>query len=110
MGEPVSRLRGTKSSLLKMVSFLASQAANITGETLMNAIPGDVTTMTLKAPVGVIGGIIPWDGPPNRQFWVIGGGVARGGTPVLKPAEDAPLSVVRGGGVLHEARGPGGGF
>ena len=108
MGAPVSRLRNTKPALLKMVSFFASQAANITGETLMNGIPGNVTTMTLKAPVGVIGGIIPWNGPLNSQFWIIGAVLASGCTAVLKPSEEASLSVLRVAEILHEAGMPDG--
>ncbi|MDT0321908.1 aldehyde dehydrogenase family protein [Streptomyces millisiae] len=108
MGAPVSRLRNTKPALLKMVSFFASQAANITGETLMNGIPGNVTTMTLKAPVGVIGGIIPWNGPLNGQFWIVGAVLASGCTAVLKPSEDASLSVLRVAELLHEAGMPAG--
>ncbi|MER6976139.1 aldehyde dehydrogenase family protein [Streptomyces carpinensis] len=108
MGAPVSRLRSTKPALMKMVSFFASQAANIAGETLMNGIPGNVTTMTLKAPVGVIGGIIPWNGPLNSQFWIIGAVLASGCTAVLKPSEDASLSVLRVAEILHEAGMPAG--
>lgn len=108
MGAPVSRLRNTKPALMKMLSFFASQAANISGETLMNGIPGNVTTMTLKAPVGVIGGIIPWNGPLNSQFWIIGAVLASGCTAVLKPSEDASLSVLRVAEILHEAGTPAG--
>jgi acyl-CoA reductase-like NAD-dependent aldehyde dehydrogenase len=108
MGAPISRLRNTKPALLKMVSFFASQAANISGETLMNGIPGNVTTMTLKAPVGVIGGIIPWNGPLNGQFWIIGAVLASGCTAVLKPSEDASLSVLRVAEILHEVGVPAG--
>ncbi|MGD6752028.1 aldehyde dehydrogenase family protein [Streptomyces sp. BH105] len=108
MGAPVSRLRGSKPALLKMVSFFASQAANISGETLMNGIPGNVTTMTLKAPVGVVGGIIPWNGPLNGQFWIIGAVLASGCTAVLKPSEEASLSVLRVAEILHEAGVPAG--
>ncbi|MFF4835288.1 aldehyde dehydrogenase family protein [Streptomyces sp. NPDC001315] len=106
MGTPVTRLRTTKPALLKMVSFFASQAANISGQTLMNGIPGNVATMTLKAPVGVIGGIIPWNGPLNSQFWIIGAVLASGCTAVLKPSEDASLSVLRVAEILHEAGMP----
>ena len=106
MGAPVSRLRTTKPALMKMVSFFASQAANISGETLMNGIPGTVATMTLKAPVGVIGGIIPWNGPLNSQFWIVGAVLASGCTAVLKPSEDASLSVLRVAEILHEAGMP----
>lgn len=108
MGAPVSRLRNTKSSLMKMLSFFASQATSISGETLMNGIPGRVTTMTLKAPVGVIGGIIPWNGPLNSQFWIIGAVLASGCTAVLKPASEASLSVLRVAEILHEAGVPAG--
>ena len=108
MGAPVARLRNTKSSLMKMLSFFGSQAGNISGETLMNGIPGNVTTMTLKAPVGVIGGIIPWNGPLKSQFWIIGAVLASGCTAVLKPSEDASLSVLRVAEILLEAGVPAG--
>ena len=108
MGAPVSRLRGSKPALLKMVSFFAAQAANISGETLMNGLPGNVATMTLKAPVGVIGGIIPWNGPLGGQFWIIGAVLASGCTAVLKPSEEASLSVLRVAEILHEAGLPAG--
>jgi acyl-CoA reductase-like NAD-dependent aldehyde dehydrogenase len=108
MGAPVSRLRNTKASLMKMLSFFASQATSISGETLMNGIPGNVTTMTLKAPVGVIGGIIPWNGPLNGQFWIIGAVLASGCTAVLKPASEASLSVLRVAEILYEAGVPAG--
>ena len=108
MGAPVSRLRGTKPALLKMLAFFASQAANISGETLMNGVPGNVTTMTLRAPVGVVGGIIPWNGPLGGQFWIVGAVLASGCTAVLKPSEEASLSVLRVVEILHEAGMPAG--
>lgn len=108
MGAPLSRLRNTKPALMKMLSFFASQATNISGETLMNGIPGNVTTMTLRAPVGVIGGIIPWNGPLNSQFWIIGAVLASGCTAVLKPASEASLSVLRAAEILLEAGTPAG--
>ncbi|MGO4248325.1 aldehyde dehydrogenase [Paenarthrobacter sp. RAF54_2] len=108
MGAPLSRLRNTKPALMKMLSFFTSQATSISGETLMNGIPGNVTTMTLKAPVGVIGGIIPWNGPLNSQFWIIGAVLASGCTAVLKPASEASLSVLRVAEILLEAGTPAG--
>src|SRR4051794_1448636 len=108
MGAPISRLRNSKAALKRMVSFFASQAANISGETLLNGIPGNVTTMTLKAPVGVVGGIIPWNGPLNGQFWIVGAVLASGCTTVLKPSEDASLSVLRVAEILHEVGVPAG--
>jgi acyl-CoA reductase-like NAD-dependent aldehyde dehydrogenase len=108
MGAPLSRLRGSRAALTKMLMFFASQAGNISGETLMNGLPGQVTTMTLRAPVGVVGGIIPWNGPLNGQFWIVGAVLASGCTTVLKPSEDASLSVLRVAEILHEAGVPAG--
>ncbi len=108
MGSPISRVRNSKPALMRMLSFFAAQALSISGETLMNGIPGNVTTMTLKAPVGVIGGIIPWNGPLNSQFWIIGAVLASGCTAVLKPAQYASLSVLRVAEILHEAGVPAG--
>ncbi|MGF9646880.1 aldehyde dehydrogenase family protein [Pseudarthrobacter oxydans] len=108
MGAPISRLRNSKPALMKMLAFFAGQATNISGETLMNGIPGNVATMTLKAPVGVVGGIIPWNGPLGGQFWIIGAVLASGCTTVLKPSEEAFLSVLRVAEILHEAGVPAG--
>ena len=108
MGTPISRVLASKSSLMRMLSFFAAQALTISGETLMNGIPGSVATMTLKAPVGVVGGIIPWNGPLNSQFWIIGAVLASGCTTVLKPAQYASLSVLRVAEILHEAGVPAG--
>jgi aldehyde dehydrogenase (NAD+) len=108
MGAPVSRLRSSRAALQKMLVFFASQAVNVSGETLLNGFPGNVSTMTLRAPVGVIGGIIPWNGPLNGQFWIVGAVLASGCTTVLKPSEDASLSVLRVAEILHEAGVPAG--
>ena len=103
MGAPISRTLGGKAAALKMILFFAAQTANIGGETLQNGLPGDVTTLTLKAPVGVIGGIIPWNGTLGSQWWIIGAALATGCCAVLKPAEDASLTVLRTAELLIEA-------
>jgi len=103
MGAPISRTRSAKGSVLKMILFFASQCSNITGETLQNGLPGEVTTLSMKAPVGVIGGIIPWNGSLVSQWWLLGAVIATGCTAVLKPAEDASLTVLRMVELLHEA-------
>lgn len=102
MGAPISRTLAGKAAALKMILFFASQTSNVAGETLPNGLPGDVTTMSLKAPVGVIGGIIPWNGALGSQWWIMGAVLATGCTAVIKPAEDASLTVLRTVELLHE--------
>jgi aldehyde dehydrogenase (NAD+) len=108
MGAPISRTRATKAAVLKMILFFASQCGNIAGETLPNGLPGNVTTMSFKAPVGVVGGIIPWNGPLGAQWWLLGAVLASGCTYLLKPADDASLSVLRVPELLHEVGLPAG--
>jgi aldehyde dehydrogenase (NAD+) len=108
MGAPATRTVGFKSFVLKVILFFASQCGAVAGETLPNSLPGHVHTMSLKAPVGVIGGIIPWNGPLGSVWWVLGGVLASGCTAVLKPAEDASLSILRTVELLHEAGMPAG--
>jgi len=102
MGAPITRTRGMKNAVLQMILFFASQAVNVSGETMQNSLAGNVTTMTLKSPIGVVGGIIPWNGPLISQWWILGAALASGCTVVMKPAEDASLSVLRIAQMLRE--------
>lgn len=108
MGAPLSRTRNLKGAILQMVAYYATQAVNTAGQTLPNSLPGRITTMSLKAPVGVIGGIIPWNGPLISQWWILGAALATGCTVVMKPAEDASLSVLRVAELLTQAGVPDG--
>jgi len=102
VGTPITRTRASQTTISRMILYFAAQCANIAGETLPNGLPGQVTTMSLKAPVGVVGGIIPWNAPLGGQWWIIGATLATGCTCVLKPAEDASLSVLRTAELLQE--------
>jgi aldehyde dehydrogenase (NAD+) len=108
MGAPLSRTRNLKNAILPMIMFFATQTVNTGGLTLPNSLPGTVTTMTFRAPVGVVGGIIPWNGPLISVWWVLGAVLATGCTVVLKPAEHASLCVLRIAELLQEAGLPDG--
>ena len=69
-----------------------------------------------REPLGVVGAIIPWNSPVVLAAVKIGMALATGNTLVLKPAEDAPLAVIRmieiaqdqlPAGVLNVTTGPG---
>ncbi len=102
MGAPISRTRTTRAAVQKMILYFAAQSAALTGETIPNGLPGSVTTLSIRAPVGVVGGIIPWNGPVAGLWWVVGAALASGCTVVLKPAEDASLSALRTAEILQE--------
>ncbi|MCA9764713.1 MAG: aldehyde dehydrogenase family protein, partial [Gemmatimonadetes bacterium] len=71
------------------------QAVSIHGETIENSLPGEFFSYTLKEPVGVVGAIIPWNGPLGSTLWKLGPALATGCTIVIKPAEEASLMPLR---------------
>lgn len=103
MGAPIARTRTYKRWLLQAFRFYAAQAVNIYGETSRNSVPGQFFSYTLKSPIGVVGGIIPWNGPLLSQMFSICPTLATGCTLVLKPAEEAPLSTLRFAQLMQEA-------
>ena len=95
MGAPITRTRANRTRALGMLRFYAGMATALHGETINNSLPGDYVSFTLKEPVGVVGAIIPWNGPLGASIWKIGPALATGCTVVLKPAEEAPLTPLR---------------
>jgi aldehyde dehydrogenase (NAD+) len=106
MGGPISRTRNNRQRALGMLRYYAGMATSVHGETINNSLPGDIFSYTLKEPVGVVGAIIPWNGPLTASIWKIGPALATGCTVVLKPAEEAPLTSLRLGELCLEAGVP----
>jgi len=106
MGAPVSRTRATRQRVLGMLRWYAGMAVSIHGETIENSLPGEYFSYTLKEPIGVVGAIIPWNGPLGATIWKVGPALATGCTVVLKPAEEAPLTSLRLGELILEAGVP----
>ena len=102
MGAPWARTRVARRPV-SLLHWYAAQAVSIRGETIPNSSLADVTSYTLKEPVGVVAGIIPWNGPIPASIWKIGPVLATGCTIVLKPAEEAPLSALQLGEMCLEA-------
>ena len=60
------------------------------GEIVQSDTPG-VFAMAIRKPLGVIGGISPWNGALALGFRTVVAPLASGNTVVLKPSEDAPF-------------------
>jgi aldehyde dehydrogenase (NAD+) len=108
MGAPLTRTMPMKRWASQTLLFYGSQTGAAATETAKNSLPGQFATLSFKAPVGVVGGIIPWNGPLIGLWWIIGPTLATGCTAVLKPAEDASLSILRIAELLCEAGVPDG--
>ena len=108
MGAPIARTSLFRRWIRQTFQYYASAAVGTRGEVFGNSAPGDFMSYSQKVPLGVIGAIIPWNGPLITQLWSICPTLASGCTLVLKPAEEAPLSALMMAEILHEAGVPAG--
>lgn len=88
------------------LEYFAGMCTKIQGDTI--PVPGPYINMTLREPLGVIGAIIPWNYPLLQAIWKIAPAIAAGNCVVLKPAEQACLSVMYIGKLCQEAGVPAG--
>lgn len=65
-------------------------------------------SFTIRVPVGVIGAITPFNNPLNLTAHKVGPAIAAGNTVVLKPAEVAPITVMKLLDLMKEAGLPDG--
>jgi aldehyde dehydrogenase (NAD+) len=106
MGRPIATSRMLKSMIVRSIRHFAGAATAIHGSTLPNSFPVEMLAYTLKEPVGVVGAIIPWNGPLFSAQWKIAPALATGCTVVLKPAEDGSLTPLRFAALCLEAGVP----
>ena len=106
MGRPIATSRMLKSMIVRSLRHFAGAATAIRGSTLSNSFPVELFSYTLKEPVGVVGAIIPWNGPLFSAQWKVAPALATGCTVVLKPAEDGSLTPLRFGELCLEAGVP----
>lgn len=66
------------------------------------------TSMLIRRPVGVVGGIAPWNFPLVMAVWKLGPALAAGCTMILKPAPATPRTTLRLAELAIEAGIPAG--
>ncbi|KAL0004169.1 hypothetical protein SO802_011730 [Lithocarpus litseifolius] len=88
-------------TVIRLMRYYAGWADKIHGLTV--PADGPYHMQTLHEPIGVAGGIIPWNFPLLMFAWKVGPALACGNTLVLKPAEQTPLTALVAAKLLHEA-------
>jgi acyl-CoA reductase-like NAD-dependent aldehyde dehydrogenase len=92
-GKPVRDARRFDvGSLIHAFTFFGSLADKTSGDVLDM---GEVYSMTVREPYGVVAGIIPFNWPPIHTGAKVAPALAAGNTIVLKPGEQAPLTIMR---------------
>ncbi len=103
-GKPVSIASGEMWAAGDVFRYYAGWPTKVFGET--NPTDDNMFVYSLREPVGVCGGIIPWNFPLIMAAWKVGPALACGNTVVLKPAEQTPLTAIRLGELCLEAGVP----
>ncbi|MGO4183363.1 CoA-acylating methylmalonate-semialdehyde dehydrogenase [Paenibacillus sp. TAF43_2] len=92
---------------IENVEFAAGASTHMMGETLAN-IATDIDSELFRVPLGVVGGITPFNFPMMVPCWMFPLAIALGNTFVLKPSERTPLTVNKLAELLREAGLPDG--
>ena len=92
-GKPTKQARADALALVRYFEFYAGACDKLHGETLPYL--DGYSVFTWREPHGVTGHIIPWNYPMQIFGRSVGGALAAGNVCVVKPSEDACLSLLR---------------
>jgi aldehyde dehydrogenase (NAD+) len=92
-GKPTQQAAADALALARYFEFYAGSCDKLHGETLPYV--NGYSVLTWREPHGVTGHVIPWNYPMQIFGRSVGGALAAGNACVVKPAEDACLSLIR---------------
>src|SRR4051794_20602377 len=94
VGKPLSYARDELPVCSDNLRFFAGAARILEGKAAGEYMKG-YTSMIRREPLGVVGGIAPWNYPLMMAIWKLAPALAAGNVSVLKPSEQTPLSLLR---------------
>jgi acyl-CoA reductase-like NAD-dependent aldehyde dehydrogenase len=100
-----TQARSEVHTAIDVLRYFGGVAGEVKGETV--PLGDHVLSYTRREPIGVVGGIVPWNAPVVLGTLKIAMSVAAGNTLVLKAAEDAPLGLLRVAQLCNEHLPPG---
>jgi len=107
MGKVIAEARGDVQEAIDMTYYMAGEGRRQFGQTTPAELP-DKFAMSVRAPVGVVGLITPWNFPMAIPSWKIMPALILGNTVVFKPSQFSPKSAHNLVKTLEEAGLPAG--
>ena len=107
-GKPLREVPFDLQGSIDAFRYYAGWATKLEGETI--PVRGSVLNYTLREPVGVVAGIIPWNFPLEMAAWKAAPALACGNAIILKPAEQTPLTALELAAIADEVGLPPGVF
>ena len=92
-GKPTTQALADAAALARYFEFYAGACDKLHGDTI--PYQDGYSVMTWREPYGVVGNIIPWNYPMQIFGRSVGGALAAGNVCVVKPSEDACLSLLK---------------
>jgi succinate-semialdehyde dehydrogenase/glutarate-semialdehyde dehydrogenase len=108
-GKPLAEARAEVLYAASFLEWFGEEANRIYGDTIPTYMD-DRRVLVLRQPVGVSGGITPWNFPAAMPTRKAAPALAAGNTMVLKPAEQTPLTALAVARLGEEAGLPAGVF
>lgn len=106
VGKPIAQARADAAALVRYLEFYGGAADKAMGDTIPTALGH--SAFTWREPLGVTGHIVPWNYPMQIAGRSVGAALAMGNACVLKPAEQACLSLLAFARLAQEAGLPDG--
>ena len=106
VGKPLSYAKDELPVCADNIRFFAGAARVLEGKAAGEYMRG-YTSWLRREPIGVVGGIAPWNYPLMMAVWKLAPALAAGNTQVLKPSEQTPLTTLRFAQLAAEILPPG---
>jgi succinate-semialdehyde dehydrogenase/glutarate-semialdehyde dehydrogenase len=91
-GKPIPDARKEILFGVTVLHYYAEEGRRLGGSIRPAARP-DIRSIVTTAPVGVVGGIVPWNYPVDLYAWKVAPVLAAGCTLVVKPPHETPLAI-----------------
>src|SRR5438093_5777295 len=101
-GKPLEAAKEEMPVCADNLRFFAGAARLLEGKSAGEYMRG-YTSFVRREPVGVVGGITPWNYPLMMAVWKLAPALAAGNVQVLKPSEQTPLTTLRFAELAAEA-------
>jgi acyl-CoA reductase-like NAD-dependent aldehyde dehydrogenase len=106
VGKPLSYAKDEPPVCADNFRFFAGAARVLEGKAAGEYMRG-YTSWLRREPIGVVGGIAPWNYPLMMAVWKMAPALAAGNVQVLKPSEQTPLTTLRFAQLAAEILPPG---
>lgn len=101
MGKVIEEARGEVQEGIDMAFYMAGEGRRLFGQTTPSELENKFA-MSVRAPIGVVGLITPWNFPIAIATWKMFPAIVAGNTVVWKPATETPLMAYELGKILEE--------